>query len=94
MTPVACGIPYGQEDWFVFFFGFGQCFFAPWMPIHGVIRVLEEIRGCGVREFVHGTWSDYSVWDKGDLKRLYHMWEYNFPCNKFDHERDIVCHRI
>jgi len=56
VTPMACGIPYGQEDWFVFFFGFGQCFFAPGIPVHGVVRVLEEIRGCGVREFVHGVY--------------------------------------
>ena len=45
MAPVAGGIADGEEDGFVFLLGFGKGFWAPGIPVDGVILVLEKVGG-------------------------------------------------
>ena len=43
VAPVAGGVAYGEEDGFVELFGEVKSFRGPWMPINGVVGVLEEV---------------------------------------------------
>src|SRR6516225_4125495 len=52
MTPVAGGVADTEQDGFVLLLRFLQRFFAPWIPIHGVVRVLKQVRTCLVDEAV------------------------------------------
>jgi len=45
MTPVTGGVSDAEEDGFVFGAGFCKRFFAPGVPVHRVIRVLEQVGG-------------------------------------------------
>jgi hypothetical protein len=42
---VAGAVADAEEDGFVFAFGFFEGFFAPWVPVDGVVLVLEEVGG-------------------------------------------------
>jgi hypothetical protein len=45
MAPVAGCISDAKKDGLIFCPGFGQSFFAPGIPVNGIIRMLEQIRG-------------------------------------------------
>jgi hypothetical protein len=53
MAPVTGGVSDTEEDRFVLGERFGKGFFAPGIPIHGVVGMLEEIGGGGGGETVH-----------------------------------------
>ena len=53
VTPVAGGVTDAEEDRFVGRFGKGEGFFPPWIPIDGVVGVLEEIWACFVRMVIY-----------------------------------------
>src|SRR5205809_5227110 len=50
VAPVAGGVANAEQNWFVFLLGFLQGFFAPWVPIYGVVGVLQQVRACLVDE--------------------------------------------
>jgi hypothetical protein len=43
-----------EEDGFIFGAGLGKRLFAPGIPVHGVIGVLEQVGGGGGGEVIHG----------------------------------------
>lgn len=43
MAPVACGISYGKKDGAVFLFRFLKGFLAPWIPVHRIKGMLQQI---------------------------------------------------
>ena len=44
VTPVACAVADAEKDWFVLCFGLGKGFLTPWIPVHRIVGVLEQIR--------------------------------------------------
>jgi hypothetical protein len=40
---VTRGVAYGEEDGFLLFFGFGESFLSPGIPIDGIIGMLEKV---------------------------------------------------
>jgi hypothetical protein len=45
MAPVAGGIADGKENGFILGFCLIKSFVAPRVPVHGIMRVLEEVGG-------------------------------------------------
>lgn len=45
LSPVTCGITYGEEDGLVFILRLAEGLLSPRHPIHWIVRVLQEIRG-------------------------------------------------
>jgi hypothetical protein len=43
MAPVAGGVAHGEEDGLILTFRGCEGFFAPGVPVHGVVGVLEEV---------------------------------------------------
>ena len=60
MAPVACRVADTEQDRFVLLLRLLQGFFAPWVPIYGVVGMLQEVRACLVDEpigmFMLGCW--------------------------------------
>src|SRR6266480_7181664 len=50
MAPVAGRVANTEQDGFVLLLRLLQGFFAPWVPIYGVVRVLQEVWACLVDE--------------------------------------------
>jgi hypothetical protein len=43
VAPVASGVADAQKYWFVLFVGFHEGFLSPWIPVNGVVCVLEQV---------------------------------------------------
>lgn len=56
VTPVTGGVADTEEDRFVLFFGESKSFFSPWIPVYGIVSVLEEVGACFGCESVHSVW--------------------------------------
>ena len=44
MAPMTGGVADRQEDRLTFGFRLRQCVFAPWLPMDGVVLVLQQVR--------------------------------------------------
>ena len=54
MAPVAGRVADGYQDGFIFFSCSRQSFWTPGVPIHGVVRVLQQVGTLGMKESVGG----------------------------------------
>ena len=52
VAPVACGVTDGEEDGFMIFLGLLEGILTPWVPIDGVMSMLEEVRAFFVSELI------------------------------------------
>jgi len=44
VAPVATGVAYAEENWFVFSFSFIEGFLTPRKPVYWVVGVLKKVR--------------------------------------------------
>ena len=61
MAPMTSGVANGYQDGFVFFACSRQSLWAPRIPIHGVVRVLQEVGTLGMEQSIcgHGNYRLY-----------------------------------
>jgi hypothetical protein len=52
MTPVACGIPHREKNRLILAAGLLESLLSPRMPVHWIMRVLQEIRALFVNESI------------------------------------------
>jgi hypothetical protein len=52
MPSMTGGVSDGEEYGLIFGFGFGKGFVTPWIPVNGVMGMLEQVGGFFLRKFV------------------------------------------
>jgi hypothetical protein len=54
IAPVACQIPYGEQNGLVFFPGLGKGLFTPGIPVYRVCCMFQEVWTCFMYETIAG----------------------------------------